>query len=853
MKWLHIEFPSYVTRVRLLAYDGIFRGCRNCCNGTRLKLFVHQSALRLTLYVCFVVLICSGVIQASGQSPQSPSLLIKGRVIDVNGDGVKEAELTLNRLTSGSAVTRRADTDGSFIFSGLSAGRYQISVKKAGFVTISQQVTLGAEQEYNVTISLTLASIRDSVSVFDHASPYGDGKADFNGVARMNEVVDQAVYAGKKNEILILANLNANLATGTTRQVFAKVPGTNIWENDGSGLQIGVSNRGLDPNRSWEMNSRQNGYDITADIFGYPEAYFTPPLEAVERIEVVRSASSLQYGAQFGGLVNYVLKEAPRDRRFTFTTEQTGGANGLYNSHTRTGGTIGNLAYNAYYQHRQADGWRKNSGYDSNTGFGSLGYEVNDRWRIRFEFTGMEYLLQMAGGLTEELFKQNPRASLRPRNWFKLKWLVPALKIEHNIDPKTRISFSAFGLRGTRHSLFNSSPVVFPDGSLNLDDPSAPRTLFQDRFRNHGIEARFLKNYTWLGRGNTLAVGARYSNGKTVRQHGSGFPGLEPEFGFFVPDVLRNLHFRNLNLAGFAENIFRLNSRLSITPGFRFDHIDSTAQGAPIVGKRERSRAIPLLGVGISYRLSEETNLYANVSQAYRATLFNDYWRPDLSIVVDQNAKDMTGYVSEFGWRGRYNNWLNFDVSGFYLKYRNRLGLLTRQNPAAQTISLWTNISDSRNIGFESFVEADLLRMAVGDDSKGALSLFTSIAKINTRYLGGSVRANRVEFAPESIIRAGLTYRLKGFSTTMQYSSVGDQFTDASNTVFTVDGVQGLIPAYQLWDLSGSYNFRRYVIRGGINNLADKHYFNRRGTSYPGPGLIPADGRSFYVSAGFRY
>jgi Fe(3+) dicitrate transport protein len=258
--------------------------------------------------------------------------------------------------------------------------------------------------------------------------------------------------------------------------------------------------------------------------------------------------------------------------------------------------------------------------------------------------------------------------------------------------------------------------------------------------------------------------------------------------------------------------------------------------------------------VGVTYQINDEMNLYVNRSQAYRAILFNDYWRPDTLTVVDPNIKDMTGYVYEFGLRGRRTNWFQFDIGGFYLKYHNRLGLLTTRNEQSQTVPFWTNVSDSRNVGLESFIEADLLRLARVDEKKGALSLFGSIATINSRYLGGTARGNRVEFAPSSTIRAGLTYRLSGASATLQFNRVGDQYTDANNTRFTVDGIQGLVPSYQLWDLSGSYNFKKlYILRAGINNLADRHYFNRRGASYPGPGLIPADGRTYYLSFGLRY
>lgn len=71
-----------------------------------------------------------------------------------------------------------------------------------------------------------------------------------------------------------------------TRQIYARIPGVNIWENDGTGAQVSIGLRGLNPNRSWEMNTRQNGYDISSDIFGYPEAYYNPSMEAVEKLKL---------------------------------------------------------------------------------------------------------------------------------------------------------------------------------------------------------------------------------------------------------------------------------------------------------------------------------------------------------------------------------------------------------------------------------------------------------------------------------------------------------------------------------------------------------------------------------------
>ena len=89
-----------------------------------------------------------------------------------------------------------------------------------------------------------------------------NSKSDYQ---QMPEVVGTSVYAGKKNALIVLDNVQGNIVTNTMRQVMAKIPGIHVWESDPSGIQIGIAARGLSPNRSWEFNIRQNGYDIAAD------------------------------------------------------------------------------------------------------------------------------------------------------------------------------------------------------------------------------------------------------------------------------------------------------------------------------------------------------------------------------------------------------------------------------------------------------------------------------------------------------------------------------------------------------------------------------------------------------------
>ena len=166
------------------------------------------------------------------------------------------------------------------------------------------------------------------------------------GTGHLPPVKDGIIYRGKKNEVILVDSLDANKAINNTRQILGRIPGLVIVETESGGFTAnGIATRGLNPSQSLEMNTRQDGYNISADIYGYNEAYYLPPMEAVSRIEMVRGAASLQFGSQFGGLVNYVLNEAPKNKTFEWNSSETAGTFGLFNTFTSFSGTIGKWNY----------------------------------------------------------------------------------------------------------------------------------------------------------------------------------------------------------------------------------------------------------------------------------------------------------------------------------------------------------------------------------------------------------------------------------------------------------------------------------------------------------------------------
>lgn len=209
------------------------------------------------------------------------------------------------------------------------------------------------------------------------------------------------------------------------------------------------------------------------------------------------------------------------------------------------------------------------------------------------------------------------------------------------------------------------------------------------------------------------------------------------------------------------------------------------------------------------------------------------------------------------GMRGNVSGVFNYDVSVFYINYNNRIGTVLRSDPVTfNDYQYRTNISQSRNLGLESFAELELLHFINGPSTTTRFSLFSNLALINARYVNSKEPAynnRKVELAPDVIFKTGLSYRYKKFSASYQVAYTSSQFSDATNAVFTSNAVFGIIPAYTVMDLSAEYKLtKHFTLSSSVNNLGNVKYFTRRAESYPGPGIVPSDARSYFVTLEFK-
>jgi Fe(3+) dicitrate transport protein len=695
-----------------------------------------------------------------------------------------------------------------------------------------------------------------------------DAQSNF-GKDKLNSIENTYIYSGKKTDVVDVANANVNKATNNARQIFSKVSGINIFENDGSGLSLNIGSRGLNPNRSSNFNLKQNYYDISADALGYPESYYTPTSDMIEKIEFIRGAASLQFGPQFGGLINFKLKEKISDRKFALSVKQSLGSFGLLNSTAQFGFNASKFSAYAIYQYKRGNGFRPNAEFNSHLFYGNIIFKPNEKFSFKYEMTYFTYLAHLPGGLTDKQFETDPLQSNRQRNWFNVNWFLPALSINYRPN-----NFNQWSLVGSM--LVAGREALGVLNYINRADAKQERDLLKDEYQNFMLEARYLRKYSI--RNNYLSaflIGSRLYKGNTWRRQGLADSTSKPNFYFLNHNEpsLSDYKFPNLNSAIFAENIFKLSEAWSVTPGLRFEYINTKANGYFVdeekdgagniillqksTENKETRRQFFIFGVGTSYVFNASIEGYANYSQNYRSINFNDVRVVNPNFKVDPNLRDEVGNTLDIGLRGKWKNFISYDLSVFNINYQNRIGnILLLDSNTFNLYRFRTNISSSINKGIDAYLELNVLKLLAVKAEHFQVTLFGNATFINAYYNKKSLTAfykKKVEYAPDWTIKSGIDFRYKKWKANIQNNYVSMQFSEATNAISSSNALSGIIPAYSVFDCSLAYQIKGFDFSLSVNNILNSKYFTRRAEGYPGPGIIPAEPRGFYFSMAYMF
>ena len=698
-------------------------------------------------------------------------------------------------------------------------------------------------------------------------------EASSNGVlaSSLENVQTVAIFEGKKTELINMNQIMSNKSNAQARQIFSRVPGLNIWENDQSGLQLSIGGRGMNPNRTAHFNTRINGYDMAADALGYPENYYTPPMEFVDRIEIVRGAASMQYGPQFGGMVNFKLKSGHDTIPFMINARLFGGTYGFMNAFTSMQGASNEyLTYYAGLSYKRGDGWRPNAEYSALTTYVNIGFRPIEQLSLTFESTFHTSLQHLPGGLTDRQFEGDPSISYRTFNWFGVDWNINALQILYEFSPMSRIQSRFFNVNAIRSSQGNLQNTTI------VDDIISP-TLIKGEFTNIGNETRFMHTYFLDENPSNVLIGWRVYHGDAVSMQGLPIDRYSPSFTYKNNNYPENLLIENpgRNYSLFAETAVRPTEYWTILPGVRYEFVETGSMGRfservlDLAGNlvstsdnyedRTVSRSIMLYGIGTSFRIDRDREVYANYARNYRAITFSDIRVNNPNLIIDSTLEDEYGFNADIGIKGTaISGMFHFDFSAFYLLYENRIGTVLQSDrpPLYLPYRYRTNIGATRTIGIESIVETDLLKLFdVGTNN--ILRAYVNTSFIEGTYMHSilpGIQGKKVEYIPTITLRSGIEYITDEMNIGFNLSYVGSQFSDASNAIRSSNPIVGQIPAYTVFDFSFGYKVHSSIsIEFHINNILDVRYFTRRAESYPGPGIIPAEPRMFTLGVAWQY
>ncbi len=806
--------------------------------------------MRLKVYKIFIVLFFWNTYSYS-QSKVSGFVNESGTKIKLNEVSVYDTEVGLITKTN-------------------SLGYYEFTTEKStitlvfivdGYQFIEKYLSIEGDTNLDIIFSNPIQELNEVVVKANNKKKFQ--------LSRLNDVQGTAIFAGKKSEVISMDLSMANLASNNSRQIYSQIAGLNIYQNDDAGLQLNIGGRGLDPNRTANFNTRQNGYDISADALGYPESYYTPPAEALKEIQIVRGAASLQYGTQFGGLVNFLIND-PTGKPFEIISRNTLGSNSLYTNFTSFSGNSKKLSYYSFINYKKGDGFRPNSDFESFNIFFNFRYQLNNKTSLSSEITYLKYLAHQAGGLSDKMFNSDPFQSNRSRNWFGLNWFLYNFKINHQFNLNSNFSFNFFGLKATRNAL------GFRTNRVDQVDSNNERDLITGEFQNYGLESRFLHKYSLKGKKNVFLIGVKVYKSDNDSQQGPGSFKSDADFEFRLDDFSNynnqsKYNYPNLNYALFGENIFYISKKFSLTPGFRYEYIKTESEGfykkinldgagnvilnETINDSEIRKRNFFLFGLGLSFKSSKAMEFYINISENYRSVTFADISISNPAYSINPEISDENGYTFDLGIRGNYYKRFSYDIGFFNLFYNDRIGFVQKAYKDGSVKSEKGNVGNALMYGIESLIDFDLNDILIKNNDL-SLNYFINSSFINSKYtesMEPGIKGKKVEFIPRLNIKSGIKFGYKNLSLNIQYTYLSSQFTDASNAIDSnLSGVIGQIPSYDIIDFSASYYLNKFKIESGINNLLNNYYFTRRATGYPGPGIIPSEPRSVYLTVQFK-
>lgn len=673
----------------------------------------------------------------------------------------------------------------------------------------------------------TLAQAQENLETIEVSEKKEDS---FSGYWEENKGTQ--IFSGKKNTITDLKQI-PQLQTNNYRQATSQTPGLLISEIPNESLAA-ITYRGLgDPHESYNVLLLQDGLPVAADMYGYPAHYFSPALPMMDQVQFIRGGAGLLYGPQPGGVLNYMSTPLKKGQNLSGKVGLTYGSYNLLTSNNAVYGSSGDHAYGIEYYRRQGDGpQRINSNFEADyVQIRDHIFKGQNTYKISFNGYNSDHGetggFSKVGGTDLNEFGDDLGKASKRHDRLRVSRAQLALGVEHRIDDSSQLEATIWGTAYNRYSKRQARGTAPQFGGIYNGTTNAITT---QKYYGYNGQVRYLKNYNAFNNEHTFAAGFLTYNLISPITQETGAR-ADANSGTVTARSERNT---NTNSA-FAENRFSF-GKLMVTPGVRVENIkQSIEEKRGAKREKERTENVPLFGLGLAYHLTDESQLYANASEAYKPLTWSETIPTATGETVDGDIKEAKTLSTEIGYRGQ-TNLLNWDVSAFHIRYENRVGKVG---------TVIQNVGAGTHQGFDAATELKLSNIFKGLKPSGDFNLYANTEILDAKFTRGPQKDKTPQYAPKTITRTGVIYSKEDkLKVALMGVFVGSHFGDDGNT----DNFE--VPSYTVFDLTADYALsQQWVLSGGINNLLDKEYYSRVRSD----GVIWALDRNFYAGATYKF
>lgn len=620
------------------------------------------------------------------------------------------------------------------------------------------------------------------------------------------------------------------------RDVLNRIPGVNAPQSNGTGshdmaLNFGI--RGLNPRLASRSTVLMDGIPVPFAPYGQPQLSLAPvSMGNMDAVDVVRGGGAVRYGPQnVGGIVNFVTRaipDAPTVKGgFQTETSPSSSHDGFKTTgNLLAGGTADNgLGGALLYSGTRGGDWREHSDTQIDDLILKGSYQIDEANSFNAMAQYYEGQADMPGGLSRAAYDADPYQSTRHKDSFWGRRTLFNIGYRYQED-RREFTVNSFFTKTLRSGYLDQGSIL---------------TLSPRQYWVRGLETRFAQGFDLGNTVHELGVGYRYINeaGHELR---------------FNEDITANrfpttasTNDRDTRGATEAHAIFiddRIDiGRWTITPGVRYERIDSQQTDQRSGQKYQGAYNTALPALNVLYHVNEQWNLYANTEGSFGTVQYSQM--PNR--VAGDAVKPEKARTWEIGTR--YDNGaLRAEIGAFLINFDN-------QYDTNQTDQKIIARGETRHQGIESSVNYaldDLSPLLAGFD------VYASYAFVDARIReDGPNKGNRVPFSSRHKGNLGLAYTEGPWKLNLDSSFQSAQFADNANTVAeSADGRRGRIPGYMLFSSRAGYDFGPQLsdlnVAVGVKNIFNHQYFTRSFDDN-NKGLYVGEPRTVYVQTSVAF